>query len=218
MVSTITVIVLLITFSNLAAAKSHTNTDETGVPKAQFDAPLAATILSSIFIIALDVVSFFTLLRKLTWTPRRPTGSGFAVPFVAASYFYLGILLLLTGLTLTSNHHWLGGMQETSSWTSTDTNTYDATEVMCFITSGVYCIMFAVVTLLHRTMRTEALGLAEAGMMTSLRAAPAGSSSSVQTAQELSSTGSARPDSALPSEYVDSIAAASRGAGAWGKV
>ena len=205
MTSTIALILLLVTFTNLVGAGGS-----------QLDAAIAGTVLSSIFIILLDVVSFFTLMRSLAWSAatRRPAGSKFAFPFVAASFLHLAFFLLLTGLTLTSNRHLMQDLEALGQWTSADTTAYTGAYVMAYITCGTYFLMFIVLALLHRSLfRVDAVAVLDSstGLTAALRAAEGGGGSRGAMSHELV----ARPDSALPSDYADSIAAARRNAGAW---
>ena len=102
MVSTATIVLTLITFTNLAGVKGEG--DSTGVPGSQLNAALTGTLLSAILLLVLVPVSFIVLLRKTTWASR--TGGGASLVLIAVSFYHCGLFVMLTGFTLTSNSHW----------------------------------------------------------------------------------------------------------------
>lgn len=214
--ATATTILLLVVFDNLLDAKGHR--DLTGLPGSQFDAALAGSLLSAILIILLQLVSFFVLLRSTTWAATKPAGA--SLPFVSASFLHVALFLLLTGMILTSNTHWedqltIGG------WSSGDSSAMKAAYWLCFFTTGIYLIMCSALLLLQRAQsgRTVAfpidLETSLASQNLRVAAAPMSDSSDVPPGPSYRTS---RADTAVPSDYAESVAAARKQyGGAWGR-
>jgi hypothetical protein len=146
--------------------------------------------------------------------------------------------VLLTGIILTSNLHWLDQFEQgTTIWTSGDTSAYRATYILSFISTGACITTFIAVALLHRPLQQQAAtapsgsevdmssGLAVTGSPMSheegfavSEAPTVGSVTSGRTTYA-GAPGSANRvgrDSAIPSDYYDSVAAGQRHAGTGG--
>lgn len=100
------------------------------------------------------------------------------------------------------------------SWTSGDTSALTATYVMCFITTGVYVLLFVALLLLHRGLKASMPSPEEIVMASGLRTPSQPMSHDRETATTVIQTNQ-RPDSAPPSDYVNSVAAARQSYGAW---
>lgn len=214
--STVTVVLLLVTFGNLASIKG--DSEATGVPGSQLNPALAGTMMSAILIILLLLVSFFALLRKTTWAARH--GGGASLIFTAASHLHVAIFLVLTGIVLTAADSLTGDLGR-GGWTSSESSTLIATYVLTFVTVGAYLIVFVALVMMHRALETSLGFPEELGMSTALRTAErvsavsqdgtstAGTAAAVRVADS-------RAESLPPSDYRESVAAANRSyTGAW---
>lgn len=215
--ATTAVILLLVTFTNISAVKSHSS--ETGIPGSQFNAALSGCLLSAILVILLQIVSFFVLLRSTTWASQKRAGS--SLSFSSSSFFHMALFLLLTGITLTSTTHYEDQMKLYGGWTSSDHSALTGTYWLCFITTGAYLIMSATCLLLLRDQRSM-LGMppdVETSMarlrMTGAPMSHEGSVNRMGPAVTVLD----RSDTAPPSDYAESVAAARKNlsSGAWGR-
>lgn len=213
-VASTTVILLLITFSDVLSVQSRS--DATGIPDSQLASTLAGCILSAILIILLQSISFFVLLRATNGAAGRCRAGGSSLPFTAASFFHVALFLLLTGMILDSNTRNLEGKMGPGGWSSADSAALTASYVLCFTTCGVYVIVSVALLLLMRSLRAAAVptDLEAALAAVSLRSAGAPASSDDVYGRRAAP---ARSDTATPSDYADSVAAARKNLGAWGR-